>query len=198
MSANVAFLQNLPNYGQEQLSQSEIYWRDHQMWLASCGYMLRPRYAPDWKPSWEGTKKSWWECEDGPSAKVRVRQGSNHLMLQNLPKVLKYTTLLDATRISDGRFVFLKIIKKSVHPFEEEIGRFFSSDDLASDHRNHSVPILEVLQIPDDEDKIILVMPFLREFYNPKFDTIGEVVEFFRQAFEAGRMLPLPPVYSDV
>jgi hypothetical protein len=91
---------------------------------------------------------------------------------------------LDATRISDGKFVYLKKISKSVHPYEAEIGLFFSSEAMASDHRNHCVPIYEVLQVPDDDDKLILVMPLLREYYDPRFDTVGEVVDFFRQVFE--------------
>jgi len=88
---------------------------------------------------------------------------------------------MDATRLQDGKFVMLKLIKKSVHPYEAEIGTFFSSEPLAANPRNHCVPILEVLQIPDDEDELFLVMPLLREHDDPRFDTIGEVVEFFRQ-----------------
>ena len=30
---------------------SEYFWRDHQPWLQTQGYMLRPRYHPDWVPS---------------------------------------------------------------------------------------------------------------------------------------------------
>jgi len=106
------------------------------------------------------------------------------VLIQSRLTCFKYPTLLDATRIADGRYVFLKVIKKSVHPYEADIGLFFSSETLASDPRNHCVPIYEVLQLPDDDDKIILVMPLLREYYNPRFDTVGEVVEFFRQVFE--------------
>jgi hypothetical protein len=36
------------------LNNAEVFWRDRQKWFEKCGYMLRPRYAPDWKPSWEG------------------------------------------------------------------------------------------------------------------------------------------------
>jgi len=164
MSARLSLLDDLPNHGPEQLTESEAYWRDHQPWLASCGYMLRPRYTPNWKPSWEGTKKNYLDCEDGSAS--------------------DNPTLLDATRISDGKFVFLKIISKSVHPYEAEIGLFFSSEAMASDPRNHCVPFHEILQVPDDGDKLILVMPLLREYYDPRFDTVGEVVDFFRQVFE--------------
>jgi hypothetical protein len=86
--------------------------------------------------------------------------------------------------MADGKFVFLKALKKSVHPFETDIALFFSSDSMISDPRNHCVPVYQVLQLPDDEDKVILVMPLLKEFYFPRFDTIGEVVKFFRQVFE--------------
>ncbi len=36
-----------------QLLPYEARWRDKQEFLASKGYMLRPRYRPGWKPSWE-------------------------------------------------------------------------------------------------------------------------------------------------
>lgn len=67
---------------------------------------------------------------------------------------------------------------------ELEIGRFFSSSPLREDPRNHCVPILEVLEVSDMEDCWIIVMPLLREFGNPRFDTLGEAVDFFDQAFE--------------
>ena len=55
---------------------------------------------------------------------------------------------------------------------------------LASDPRNHCVPFLEVIPCPDDDDLTIVVMPFLREFDSPDFDTMGEVLEFIRQMLE--------------
>src|SRR5580658_3805805 len=91
---------------------------------------------------------------------------------------------MDATRVGDGRFVVLKFVQKSRHPFEAEIGSFFSTAALATDPANHCVPIYEVLQVPDEEDTILLVMPLLRLYDDPRFDTFGEVLEFFRQIFE--------------
>ena len=102
----------------------------------------------------------------------------------------KRATVLDATRIADGQFVYLKCVSKSVHPYEADIGLFFSSDEMISDPRNHSVPLYDILQVPDDEDKIILVMPFLRTFYDPPFDTVGEAVEFLQQVLEVGSFDP--------
>lgn len=46
------------------LTKDEIFWRDHQQWLESCGYMLRPRYKPDWKPSWIDGDLPKEDCED--------------------------------------------------------------------------------------------------------------------------------------
>ena len=40
------------------------------------------------------------------------------------------------------------------------------------------------LQPPDDEDMLILVMPLLRWYDDPRFDTLGEAVHFFDQIFK--------------
>ncbi|OBZ70888.1 hypothetical protein A0H81_09384 [Grifola frondosa] len=83
------------------LMPSECYWRDSQPWLEASGYMLRPRYKPDWTPSWKDTKKPYYECEDG------LESSLGHLV--------------DAVRISDGAMVMLKKIEKSVHSHEADI-----------------------------------------------------------------------------
>ncbi|EGO22424.1 hypothetical protein SERLADRAFT_473222 [Serpula lacrymans var. lacrymans S7.9] len=145
------------------IRSGELWWCKHYQWLKDVGYLLRPRYSPDWVPSWQGTKKDWMDCED-----------SRGPMIQHI---------LDATHISDGIFVTLKLIKKSRHPYEIEIGQLFSTEPLASDPANHCVPICDVLHIPDDEDQAIIVMPLLRPFTEPRFDTCGEVTECFRQLF---------------
>jgi len=146
------------------LTTSERGWRNRSKWLEEKGYMLRPRYRPDWKPSWEGTTKIWYECEDG-------------LAILN-------SDLIDAVRISDQKMVMLKQVSLSLHPYETEIAQFFSSQPLASDPRNHCVPVYETLQDPTDNDCLILVMPFLRLYNDPPFGTVGEAVEGFRQIFE--------------
>jgi len=103
----------------------------------------------------------------------------------------KLPTILDATRTSDGTYVLLKIVSKSLHPYEVEIGRFFSSEPLRSDPSNHCIPIYDVLSVPDDNDKVIIVMPLLHEYTSPPFGTIGEAVECFRQLFEVSSLDPL-------
>ena len=80
----------------------------------------------------------------------------------------------------------IKSLSKSVHPCEADIAVYLSSSPLASDPRNHCCPVLEVLHDPYDADMQYIVMPLLKNFQDPKFVTVGEAVEFFRQAFEVG------------
>ena len=98
---------------------------------------------------------------------------------------------MDATRISDNTVVSLKRIKRDIHPHEVEIALYFSTEPLASHPRNHCVPIYEVLDVPDDENEVIIVMPFLREYNDPRFKSVGEAVEFFRQIFEVRAFRPV-------
>ncbi|KDQ55744.1 hypothetical protein JAAARDRAFT_133573 [Jaapia argillacea MUCL 33604] len=156
----------------EQLISYETYWRDHQKWLADQGYLLRPRYMPDWVPSWRTSKKHRYFCED-----------FYHF------QVSQFRQFIDATRSSDGALVALKRVSKSIHPFEVDIAKYLSSDPLSSDPHNHCVPVIEVLQVPDDEDTLLLVMPFLRPFDDPRFDTVGEAVAFFQQVFQGLQFL---------
>lgn len=86
--------------------------------------------------------------------------------------------------MSDGLYISLKVVDKSVHPHEVDIGQYFTMEPLASDPKNHCVPFLDVLSVPNEEGKHILVMPLLLDFTMPRFDTVGEVVECLRQLFE--------------
>ena len=52
------------------LSENELWWTRHFQWLKDCGYLLRPRYTPDWVPSWRGTNKWRYSCEDSVTAMV--------------------------------------------------------------------------------------------------------------------------------
>ncbi|KAF8519868.1 kinase-like domain-containing protein [Hysterangium stoloniferum] len=143
---------------------AERLWAKHQIWLESCGYKLRSRYQHDWVASWKGTKKDPVDCEDSV--------------------IPAYFRIMDATRISDGAPVALKVIWTDRRSDETRIGQLFSSPGLATDPRNHCVPIYEVMEGPNIEDMRLLVMPLLRSWLNPPFVTVGEAVEFFRQIFE--------------
>ncbi|KAG1885163.1 hypothetical protein F4604DRAFT_1648090 [Suillus subluteus] len=146
------------------LSVYEVWWCQQYQWLKAHGYLLRPRYAPEWVPSWEGSQRHPFTCEDG--------------------HISQFPQIIDATRMSDDLYISLKVVDKSVHPHEVDIGQYFMMEHLASDPKNHCVPFLDVLSVPNEEEKQILVMPLLLDFTMPRFDTVGEVVECLRQLFE--------------
>lgn len=62
----------LPDRRYGGLRDHEFYWRERQAWLAEQGYMLRPRYRPDWKPSWHDSGQFFFDCEDGHAPTVRL------------------------------------------------------------------------------------------------------------------------------
>ncbi|KAL4249024.1 hypothetical protein ABKN59_007332 [Abortiporus biennis] len=145
-------------------SRGEELWVQQQPWLEEQGYMLRPRYRPGWIPSWKSKNDLPFRYEDGQ---------------RHYPDEIN-----DATRISDGEIVILKRFSQERHPEELEITKFFSTQPLSTHPKNHCVPLYDVLQPPDDPDKVILVLPLLRNFLDPSFQTVGEAVECFRQLFE--------------
>jgi len=92
---------------------------------------------------------------------------------------------MDATRTRDGKRVTLKRINQNIHPEEVRIGSYFMQDGIRDDPRNHCVPIYEVLFAPDCKNHVaILVMPSLRKFSNPAFDSVGEIIGFLHSVFE--------------
>ena len=46
------------------LLPGEIFWKERYFFLEGRGYTLRPRYHPEWKPSWIGTDRKPMFCED--------------------------------------------------------------------------------------------------------------------------------------
>lgn len=46
-----------PIFHQYDLHRSEIFWRDHYVWLEKYGYTLRHRYHPDFVLPWETIKQ---------------------------------------------------------------------------------------------------------------------------------------------
>jgi hypothetical protein len=89
---------------------------------------------------------------------------------------------IDATRISDGRPVVLKMLLSEEGPYELEINKLFSTEPLSSNPRNRCVHLLDVIELPNDPP--IIVHPLLRPFYKPPFRTYGEFVTFFTQVCE--------------
>ncbi|KAH9162951.1 kinase-like domain-containing protein [Lactarius sanguifluus] len=157
------FLENPSRYNGE-IGGPETWWATRYEALERAGYMLRPRYRPGWKPSWVTTGKDYFDFEDGQSQVLRV--------------------CMDATRISDGRPVMLKRLLSKEGPYELQINKLFSTEPLSSDSRNHCARLLDVIQLPDEDEEPIMVHPLLRPFYDPPLGTYGEFVTFFAQLCE--------------
>lgn len=88
---------------------------------------------------------------------------------------------MDATRISDGIAVILKVVERSGK--ELEITRFLSNEQLRTEERNHCVPLLDVLD-PGEGNQVFLVEPLLRTFDDPKFVSVEDGLSFIRQLLE--------------
>ena len=90
--------------------------------------------------------------------------------------------LIDATRISDNRLVYIKQVDTGGE--EARIATMLVSDGLINDPRNHSVPILDIFKDEEDDTISYMVMPFLRLIHNPDFETVDDVVRFVDQILE--------------
>ncbi|KAK0229453.1 hypothetical protein EDD85DRAFT_744553, partial [Armillaria nabsnona] len=126
-----------------------------------------PRYHPNWTPSWirkDGTTR--W--------RFRKSFEDEHSLLT--PHVL------DAVRMKDGAKVVIRITRTDADELSTA-KRLCSSDEP----RNHTVPILDVIPIPDDEDRrVFMVMSMLKLFHEPEFHCRSEFVDAFHQLLEAG------------
>ncbi|KAJ7117974.1 kinase-like domain-containing protein [Mycena crocata] len=137
---------------------SEHIWVDMQPFLLSVGYRLRPRYDPDWIPSWKGKKIG--EYEDSLGLYI-------------------YCNMVDAIRIEDGKKVVLKRVETA--STELAIIKYLSE---IRDPRNHTIPLFDILAVPPDNSFSLLVMPNARVFNHPPFHCRSEFVEAMRQYLE--------------
>jgi hypothetical protein len=95
------------------------------------------------------------------------------LLLQGRP------LLVDATRIADGKLVYIKQIATG-----DEESRLMLMLNSHEDPANHTVTILDTFVDTADETISYLVMPFLRLFDDPPFESIGEILDFTDQVLE--------------
>ena len=84
--------------------------------------------------------------------------------------------LVDATRISDGKLVYIKEVRTG--DLESYIALTISAID---DPANHSVPILDTFEDSVNKSISYLVMPFLRLTDNPRFEVVEDVLDFADQ-----------------
>jgi hypothetical protein len=56
----------------DDLFKSEQWWRDRYNDIYDRGYQLRPRYHPNWVPSWKALRRDFYDVEDGQPTIVSV------------------------------------------------------------------------------------------------------------------------------
>ncbi|TEB23474.1 hypothetical protein FA13DRAFT_1739917 [Coprinellus micaceus] len=152
---NPQFTPAVPAYHQA-FSAPEQFWRDRYGWLLSQGYKLPVRYSPQFQPSpYDNT-------------------------------VILNPYVIDAVR-SDRVQVVLKCADRREGSDDlDEVGilGYFASEDVSDDPHNHTCPLLDVLRDPIDNSRAIIVMPAFRPYNSPKFDSVGEALDFIRQMLE--------------
>jgi len=142
------------------LAPDEAEWSEREELFKAHGYNFRPRLRKGWTPSWFTTGKSPLHSEDGE-------------MLR--------THLVDAYT-DDGKLVFIKKVGRDDE--ESRIAQRLSTAVLREDPRNHCVPIIEVIDDPDDDSVSYMVMPLLRNASDPPFQYVKEIIDFVTQALE--------------
>ncbi|KAI0274565.1 hypothetical protein BGY98DRAFT_1098863 [Russula aff. rugulosa BPL654] len=151
------------------LVTTEQWWRDRYYEIAEHGYHLRPRFHPDWQPSWLKSGKDFYTVEDGQ------------------PTIMRAT--MDAIRVRDNVQVMLKKVLPEEGPHELRINELFSSPELATMPDNHCVSLLDVVELQNPEPQKLMVFPLLRPFNQPKIQTFGEFVAFFTQICQGIRFM---------
>ncbi|KDQ12538.1 hypothetical protein BOTBODRAFT_176475 [Botryobasidium botryosum FD-172 SS1] len=142
----------------------ELFWVDYQPFFSSRGYQLRPRYRPGWVKSWAKTRDT--QAEDA------------------IRPIMPESKVMDSTRTSDGRAVALKKLSPVSDAKEIEITRYFSQESLLSEVHNHCVLLLDILDPEDGSNIVFLVVPLLRYYDQPQFESLEDAVDFIRQTLE--------------
>jgi hypothetical protein len=95
--------------------------------------------------------------------------------------------VMDATRISDGKQVFLKLWSPTHRDASElPILQYFSDPSRVDDPKNHCARLLDIVDIPNWEDyfRHIPVQPMLRSAQEPPFLMAAEALSWMLQALE--------------
>ncbi|KAF9023699.1 hypothetical protein BDZ89DRAFT_1136560 [Hymenopellis radicata] len=144
----------------------EMSWVAIQPFLESRGYRLRPRFHPNWEPSWIRRGMTFSEAWNHP--------------LEDAMVIPCRADLVDAIG-PDGRKVILKRVAKGSN---EEIMSIRLNALDKEDPFNHLVPLLDTIDLPNEE-QVLLVMPCFRPSKEvPSFHCREEVIEYTRQLLE--------------
>lgn len=83
--------------------------------------------------------------------------------------------------------MFLKYVR-AASP-EVAIERLLASEPYRNDTRNHGLPLLDVVIIPEDPDHVVLVFPLLRKIDDPEPASAREAVDFVHQTLEVNALI---------
>ncbi|KAF7330089.1 Protein kinase domain-containing protein [Mycena kentingensis (nom. inval.)] len=120
------------------LRPHEHYWIEKQPFLLSRGYLLRPRYHPGLVPPWKLYEP------DAPLSATH-RHGDAFPCL--------FEKIVDAIRVKDD----VQVVLRRTWTGNQELSvlRSLSSDEARKSPDNRTVPLLDVISLPDDEEVLI-------------------------------------------
>ena len=90
---------------------------------------------------------------------------------------IRYT---HATRMSEGKLVAIRSVQTD--GLEIRIAMFLGTPPLSEDPANHCVRILDTFEDETDPSTSYIVIPFLRRYDDPVFESVEDVVDFGEQA----------------
>ncbi|KAK0204307.1 hypothetical protein DFS33DRAFT_1384575 [Desarmillaria ectypa] len=82
----------------------------------------------------------------------------------------------------NGSKVALRITRADTNELYGQI--YLCAAERINDTRNHTVPILDIIPIPDEENSVFMVMPLLLDFEHPEFHCRSEFIDAFRSLLE--------------
>ncbi|KAJ7849814.1 hypothetical protein B0H14DRAFT_2334892, partial [Mycena olivaceomarginata] len=127
------------------------------------GYALRPRYCPNWMPTWRfpGNEGIW--------------RGRLEDFLYIMPG-----EVLDAVRVADG----VKVILERIDTTRLDLGVIIFLSERARREffhpGNRTVHLLDIVPLADNEE-VLISMPMLRIFDDPPFGQVSEALDAFHE-----------------
>ncbi|KAJ7080930.1 hypothetical protein B0H15DRAFT_474123 [Mycena belliarum] len=142
---------------------NELFWVENQPYLFSVGYKLRPRYHPDWTPTWQ------------------IDPTKSQLYAEDDLEQWKYT-VLDAVRMKDNKKVVLKRVETG--SLELQMLQLLDSETMRKDPRNRTVPLLDTISLPHNPGTVLMVMMYGRRFHYPPFHCREELFDALSQLLQ--------------
>lgn len=176
--------------GHAEYSEIELPWLAVSEFLERSGYLLRPRYRKGRIPSWKlpenigtysGIEEDNIRLPDTVSGKWDAR------IMQDSSSALQWGMGIDAIQLSTNRMVW--IVRKDAHDVDVEAFKILHTPSSPEDH---IVPVLDVLQQDEDDSLRYFVLPFLRPFDDPPFETVGDAIDYVDQIMEV-RLVSFTP-----